>query len=208
MNHHQRKKVIRPVKANGQWIGIKVNIYNTKLNLLLYIHHSNSPYSSLSDSEHTHSSHKRKKKSDSHSTSTKYKAHESISPQHEDDETLHDQLIRQSQSSNKSPKRTIVISDRKKDENTTKRPSKDSKSNPDIEFLGSKIITRDKKSNETIHQQTESNKKSIEIKRERKSPSKSSSEQIKRAPSSSAINTEKSAQIKSEDTKNQSNKTQ
>ncbi|CAF3856282.1 unnamed protein product, partial [Rotaria magnacalcarata] len=122
---------------------------------------SDSPVDSTSDSEYTHSSHKSKKKSDTHSTSTKYKTCESISPQYDEDETLNDQLLRQTQTNVKSPKRTIVITGRKKDENT-KRTSKDTKSNPDIEFLGSKIISRDKKSIETIHQQAENNKKSMD----------------------------------------------
>ncbi|CAF4453759.1 unnamed protein product, partial [Rotaria sp. Silwood2] len=173
---------------------------------------SDSPYSSASDSEYTHSSYKHKKQSDTHSTSSKHKIHDPISPQRDEDVTLNEQLIRQIPSNNnKSPKRTIVITDRKKDENT-KRTNKDSKSNPDIEFLGLKIINRDKKSTETIHQQAESNKKSIEIKRERKSPNKSSSDQQKRHSSSSTTNTtisnDKNIQIKAEDTKHQSNKTQ
>ncbi|CAF3361537.1 unnamed protein product [Rotaria sp. Silwood1] len=163
--------------------------------------------SSASDSDYNHSSYKRKKQSDIHSTSSKYKTHDSISPQHDEDVILSDQLIRQTQSNNKSPKRTIVITDRKKDENN-KRTNKDNKTNPDIEFLGSKIINRDKKSIETIHQQAESNKKSLDIKRERKSPNKSSSDQQKRHSSSSTSNNEKNIQIKIDDTKHQSNKTQ
>ncbi|CAF3362293.1 unnamed protein product [Rotaria sp. Silwood1] len=168
---------------------------------------SDSPFSSASDSDYNHSSYKRKKQSDIHSTSSKYKTHDSISPQHDEDVILSDQLIRQTQSNNKSPKRTIVITDRKKDENN-KRTNKDNKTNPDIEFLGSKIINRDKKSIETIHQQAESNKKSLDIKRERKSPNKSSSDQQKRHSSSSTSNNEKNIQIKIDDTKHQSNKTQ
>ncbi|CAM4742616.1 unnamed protein product [Rotaria magnacalcarata] len=172
---------------------------------------SDSPVDSTSDSEYTHSSHKSKKKSDTHSTSTKYKTCESISPQYDEDETLNDQLLRQTQTNVKSPKRTIVITGRKKDENT-KRTSKDTKSNPDIEFLGSKIISRDKKSIETIHQQAENNKKSMDIKRERKSPSRSSSDQQKRRSSvtttNNAMTNDRNMQIKTEDTKYQSNKAQ
>ncbi|CAF1938058.1 unnamed protein product [Rotaria magnacalcarata] len=172
---------------------------------------SDSPADSTSDSEYTHSSHKSKKKSDTHSTSTKYKTCESISPQYDEDETLNDQLLRQTQTNVKSPKRTIVITGRKKDENT-KRTSKDTKSNPDIEFLGSKIISRDKKSIETIHQQAENNKKSMDIKRERKSPSRSSSDQQKRRSSvtttNNAMTNDRNMQIKTEDTKYQSNKAQ
>ncbi|CAF3543065.1 unnamed protein product [Rotaria sordida] len=173
---------------------------------------SDSPLSSASDSEYTHSSYKRRKQSDTHLISTKYKNHDSISPQYDEDVPLNEPLIRQTQSNNKSPKRTIVITERKKDENN-KRINKDNKSNPDIEFLGSKIINRDKKSMETIHQQTENNKKSIDIKRERKSPNKSLSDQQKRHSSSSTTNNnttinDKNIQIKTEDTKHQSNKTQ
>ncbi|CAF3735582.1 unnamed protein product [Rotaria socialis] len=172
---------------------------------------SDSPVDSTSDSEYTHSSHKSKKKSDTHSTSTKYKPRESISPQYDEDETLNDQLLRQTQTNVKSPKRTIVITDRKKDENI-KRTSKYTKSNPDIEFLGSKIISRDKKSIETIHQQAENNKKSMDIKRERKSPSRSSSDQQKRRSSVTTTNNaminDRNMQVKIEDTKHQSNKAQ
>lgn len=176
------------------------------------IYFSDSPVSSASDSEYTHPSHKRKKKSQSRSSSSKYKAQDSISSPHDDEETLNDQLVRQTQANNKSPKRTIVITDRKKDENA-KRSSKDSKSNPDIEFLGSKIISRDKKSIETIHQQAEGNKKSLDIKRERKSPSKSSSDQQKRRSSAtstnnSTANDKNAQQIKTEDSKHQSTKAQ
>jgi hypothetical protein len=84
---------------------------------------------------------------------------------------------------------------------------------PDIEFIGSKKINRDKKPNETIHQQAENNPKSIEVKREKKSPSKSLSSDQHRRHSSSTNNSstsinEKSIQIKIEDSKHQSNKTQ
>ena len=41
-----------------------------------------------------------------------------------DEETLNDQINRQNLTQNKSPKRTIVITERKKDENTTKSSSK------------------------------------------------------------------------------------
>jgi len=46
-----------------------------------------------------------------------------------------------------------------------------------LNFLVQKKINREKKSTETIHQQAENNKKSMEIKREKKSPIKSSSDQ-------------------------------
>jgi hypothetical protein len=169
----------------------------------LHFSFSDSPVSSASESEYTH---KNKKKSDSHSTSSssKHKKHPSISPNRDTEETLNDQLIRQSQTYNKSPKRTIVITERKPEENS-KRISKNSKSksNPDIEFLGSKKIIRDKKSIETIHQQAENPKKSIDVKRERNSPSKSiSSDQPRRYSSST---NEKILQIKTE---HPSNKTQ
>lgn len=168
--------------------------------------YSDSPVSSASESEYVHSSHKHKKKSDSHSTSSKHKKHESLSPtRNDDEETLNDQLIRQNQTYNKSPKRTIVITERKKDENIKQSKSK---SNPDIEFLGSKRTTnRDKKAIETIHQQAENTKKSMEIKREKKSPSKSSStsDQQRRHSSSTNIN-EKNISIKTEDSKHQTTK--
>jgi hypothetical protein len=172
---------------------------------------SDSPVSSASDSEYAHSSHKHKSKSDPHSTSLKHKKHESLSPNRDEEETLNDQLIRQNQAYAKSPKRTIVITERKKDENT-KRTNKSSKSIPDIEFLGSKKINRDKKSNETIHQQAENTKKNIEVKREKKSPNKSSSDQQRHHSSSTNTSntslSEKTIQIKTEDTKHSSNKTQ
>jgi hypothetical protein len=170
----------------------------------LHFSFSDSPVSSASESEYTH---KNKKKSDSHltsSSSSKHKKHPSISPNRDTEETLNDQLIRQSQTYNKSPKRTIVITERKPEENS-KRTSKNSKlkSNPDIEFLGSKKIIRDKKSIETIHQQAENPKKSTDVKRERNSPSKSiSSDQPRRYSSST---NEKILQIKTE---HPSNKTQ
>jgi len=104
---------------------------------------------------------------------------------------------------NKSPKRTIVITERKKDEDI-KQINKNSKSkiNPDIEFLGSKKTHRDKKSIETIHQQAENTKKSLEIKREKKSPSKSSTSDQQRHHSSSTNTSNTSINIKIEDTKN------
>lgn len=88
---------------------------------------------------------------------------------------MNDQINRQNSVQNKSPKRTIVISERKKEENakSSSKTSKPTKSNPDIEFLGSKKVNRDEKSTETIHQQAEYPKKTIEIKREKKSPAKS-----------------------------------
>jgi len=111
---------------------MKIVIHQIKKNRSI---DSDSPVSSTSDSEYTHSSHKHKKKPDTHSTSSKHKKHESISPNRDNEETLNDQLIRQTQSYTKSPKRTIVITERKKDENI--KHSK-TKSTPDIEFLGSK----------------------------------------------------------------------
>ena len=95
-------------------------------------------------------------------------------------------MISQSQAYNKSPKRTIVITERKKDDKS-KRSSHSSKSrtSPDIEFLGSKSTKREKKSIETIHQQAENTRKPIEVKRERKSPSKSTTSDHQRHRSSS-----------------------
>ncbi|CAF0874324.1 unnamed protein product [Adineta steineri] len=175
---------------------------------------SDSSVSSASDSEYLHSSQKHKKKSYHSTSSSKSKKHPSVSPSnHDDEETLNDQLLRQTQSYNRSPKRTIVITKRKKDE-AIKRTNKDSKSKtlPDIEFLGSKKIKTEKKSVETIHQQTENNKKSSDIKREKKSPSKSTVDQQRHHSSSTntsstSIN-ERNIHIKSEDTKSQSNKIQ
>ncbi|UJR28096.1 hypothetical protein I4U23_009351 [Adineta vaga] len=174
---------------------------------------SDSSISSTSDSEYAHSSCKYKKKSN-HSSSSKRKKPEPISPlNHEEEETLNDQLLRQTQSYNRSPKRTIVITKTKEDENT-KQTNKDSKNKsvPEIEFLGSKKIKPEKKSVETIHQQAENNKKSKDVKREKKSPSKSISDQQRRHSSSTntsstSIN-ERNLQIKAEDANYRSNKTQ
>ena len=123
---------------------------------------------------------------------------------HDEEETLNDQLLRQTSSSNRSPKRTITIARRNKDE-ATKSTSKDSKSKsvPEIEFLGSKKVKPEKKPVETIHQQTESNKKSNEVKREKKSPSRSTSEQQSRHYSSTHDSStsiyERSIQVKTVD---------
>ncbi|CAF1400559.1 unnamed protein product [Adineta ricciae] len=171
---------------------------------------SESSVSSASDSEYTHSSRKQKKKS----SSSKHKKRDSISPMnYDEEETLNDQLLRQTSSCNRSPKRTITIARRNKDE-ATKSTSKDSKSKsvPEIEFLGSKKIKPEKKPVETIHQQTESNKKSNEIKREKKSPSRSTSEQQRRHSSSTNTSStsiyERSIQVKTDDAKSSSSKTQ
>jgi hypothetical protein len=102
--------------------------------------------------------------------------------------------MRQSQTYNKSPKRTIVITERKPEESSKQSTkSSKSKSSSDIEFLGSKKVHRDKKLTETIHQQTENPKKTIDVKREKKSPSKS--DQSRRY---SASTNEKNLQIKIE----------
>ncbi|CAF1477150.1 unnamed protein product [Adineta ricciae] len=174
---------------------------------------SESSVSSASDSEYTHSSRKQKKKSN-HSSSAKHKKRDSISPtNHDEEETLNDQLLRQTSSCNRSPKRTIMIARRSKDE-ATKSTSKDSKSKsvPEIEFLGSKKVKPEKKPVETIHQQTESNKKSNEIKREKKSPSRSISEQQRRHSSSTNTSStsmyERSTQVKTEDAKSSTSKAQ
>jgi hypothetical protein len=204
------KIVIHPVKKLVQSIGKNSRSFIPN-HLFYFCFFSDSPVSSASDSEYAHSSHKHKSKSDPHPTSLKHKKHESLSPNRDEEETLNDQLIRQNQAYAKSPKRTIVITERKKDENT-KRTNKSSKSIPDIEFLGSKKINRDKKSNETIHQQAENTKKNIEVKREKKSPNKSSSDQQRHHSSSTNTSntslSEKTIQIKTEDTKHSSNKTQ
>ncbi len=186
---------------------------NLFFQIICFYYPSDSSVSSTSDTEHIHSSEKHKKKSN-HSTSSKHKTHDSISPHHDDEETLNDQLLRQTEPYSKSPKRTIVIAKERKDENI-KRTNKDSKSKaiPEIEFLGSKKIKSDKKSIETIHQQAENNKKSSEVKREKKSPSKSSTDQQRRRHSSSTntsttSNNERNITIKTEDTKHPSNKIQ
>lgn len=95
-------------------------------------------------------------------------------------------MLSQNQAYNKSPKRTIVITERKKDDKS-KRSSHSSKSrtSPDIEFLGSKSSKREKKSMETIHQQAENTRKPIEVKREKKSPSRSTTSDHQRHRSSS-----------------------
>ena len=89
-----------------------------------------------------------------------------------------------------------------------KRTRKDTKSNSDIEFLGTKQINREKRSIETIHQQTENDRKLIETKREKKSPNKTLFEIQRRRSSSTNTNTininDKDIQIKTEDTKNSS----
>lgn len=192
------KIVIHLLKNLVRTMG-KIFVFLLPIHLLFSF--SDSPISSASESDYTHSSHKHKRKTDSYSTSSsKHKKHSSVSPNRDNEETLNDQLIRQSQTYNKSPKRTIVITERKTDENS-KRSNKDSKSkiNPDIEFLGSKKINRDKKSTETIHQQAENPKKTMDVKREKKSPSKSSSSDQQRRHSSSTTSVnEKNLQIKIE----------
>lgn len=162
--------------------------------------------SSASDTEHSESSHKQKRKPSSHTSSSKHRKHESSSPRHDDEETLNDQINRQNPLYSRSPKRTIVITERKKEEKPTSKSSK-TKSNPDIEFLGAKKVSRDKKATETIHQQAENTKKTMEIKREKRSPPRSlSTDQQRRHSSSTNIN-EKPIQIKTEDTKILSNRT-
>ena len=210
-NHHPRKKLIHlpmkvgihPVKNLVQMMG-KSSLISLRYHP--YISSRDSPVSSASESDYIHSSHKHKKKTDSHSTSSssKHKKHLSVSPNRDTEETLNDQIMRQSQAYNKSPKRTIVITERKPEE-SSKQSSKSSKSktSSEIEFLGSKKAHRDKKSAETIHQQTENPKKSTDVKREKKSPSKSTSSDQSRRHSSST--NEKNLQIKIE---HQSSKTQ